>query len=547
MLLHLLAVCFIFVIFSFFNVFAERREFPDTRDGIFIFYDQLPGGLTQAQLKFVAEHYIGCQKIPLDVVNSIRNYNNDFIVINYRLAFGTYDAIPAYIVGNEWINDWDSVKIHDDWFVTDPQSSNPKNRIRQNDWNWFLMDISGEINGNTTNGWKEYWVRTVLGQLRETNCDGVFADSYGIPWNLDFTPDWLMPPDDTEWIRHMNIFGMYVRNQFAAQPEKFYFIANLGPWVTTRDTCDYGVFLDGVMIEFFASWGAWDLFEIEDWKLQMNRILDIERRGKAVICQPITEDEWAVGERMYNLANYLLIKGEKTFYNLVFSENFYERLVFFPEYLVDLGSYTDDLPLDIDAFYDDDLGLYTREYEKGRVLVNPTWDSIKVPLDKEYLVVDTDDLFDDPLIDIGEDGVFRDSLAFRKISDSLTVDYKGGVILLDPGSTGICESDRSDIEVKQFITANNFPDPFNMGTHFQFVLPAAEGKFKGSLQIFDIKGRMVRHIHMENLQQGLNRTEWDSRDMNGLQVPSGIYLYRILINHDQQSVFMGCGKMCLVR
>jgi hypothetical protein len=340
---------------------AQPRPFPNTRDGIFVFYDQPPYQLTPQQQEFLANNYVGCQKIMLDLVNDIRSYNDDFIVLNYRLAFGTYDTIPGYLSGNDWVNDWAVVDPHDDWFITDFASPNPGGRIRQMDWGWFLMDISGDVNGNTSDGWKEYWSETVLTQLRDTDCDGVFADSYGLPWNLDFTPEWLVPPADTAWIGHMETFGTHVQAELHGQPEHFYLVPNLGPWITTRDACDYGAFIDGAMIEMFASPGPWDLYEIDDWKLEMNRLLDLERRGKVVICQPITEDEWAVYERMYNLASYLLIKGQKTYYNLVFGENFWGRLVFFPECRVNMGSYLGDIPTDIDELYDASRGVYTRE------------------------------------------------------------------------------------------------------------------------------------------------------------------------------------------
>jgi len=108
-----------------------RRDFPNTKNGIFIFYDQLPFGLTAAQFQFAAQHYVGCQKITLDMVNGLRGFNNNFIVVNYRLAFGTYENIPSYLEGNDWINDWETVNPHTDWFITDPGSPNSGGRIRQ--------------------------------------------------------------------------------------------------------------------------------------------------------------------------------------------------------------------------------------------------------------------------------------------------------------------------------------------------------------------------------------------------------------------------------
>jgi hypothetical protein len=383
------------------------------------------------------------------------------------------------------------------------------------------MDISGEVNGNSTEGWKEYWLQTVLDQLRLTNCDGIFADSYGLPWNLDFTPDWLIPPNDVAWIHHMELFGNHVTVGLGEGDERFYFIPNLGPWITTRDTCDYGAFVDGVMVEMFASPGPWDLYEMEDWELQMNRLLDLERRDRVVICQPITEDEWAVGERMYNLANYLLIKGEKTYYNLVFGENFYDRLIFFPEYLIDLGSYNGGIPSDIAQLYDQSIGLFTREYANGRVFVNPTWDEIAFDLDDDYYTIDLEDLCDNPLVDIEEDGVFRDSLSFVPISGRVTIGYKGGLILLetlpaDPISIYVDSS-------RELFLVNSMPAPFSQFTSIAFEQQVCGPVGDLWVEISDVGGREVRSLMVPAPRHGLNHIIWDGRDDTGRPVASGSY------------------------
>jgi hypothetical protein len=43
---------------------AAARFFPDTRDRVMVFTDQLPGGMTDAQYQFAATHYVGSQKLP---------------------------------------------------------------------------------------------------------------------------------------------------------------------------------------------------------------------------------------------------------------------------------------------------------------------------------------------------------------------------------------------------------------------------------------------------------------------------------------------------
>jgi len=520
------------------SVQSQERQFPNTRHGIHIFYDQPPFNLTADQQDFLANNYVGCQKIPLDLVNDVREYNDDFMVLNYRLAFGTYDDIAAYLVGNDWINDWDTVNPHTDWFITDPGSPNPGGRIIQQDWGWYLMDISGEVNGNTTAGWKEYWSDTVIDQLRSTNCDGVFADSHCFPWNLDYTPSWLQPPDDVVWIHHMGVFGNHAFSTLHGEPEHFYYIPNVGPWITTRDTTDYGAFVDGVMVEMFASPGPWDLYDIYDWKLQMNRLLDLERRGKVVICQPITEDEWAGMERLYNLANYLLIKGEKTYYNLVFGENFWGRLIYLPEYTLELGSYEGGIPLDIDDLWSPTLGVYERYYENGRVLLNPTWDTIEVPLDCEYYAIDVADLINDPQIDIGEDGIFTDSVAFVPVSGSVTLEAKGGMILLE--SLGFDCRDFQLGEAARFIDA--FPVPSKGSTTISYSIPADYDNTR--IGIYDIRGSLVQTLQASG-SNGISELLWDGTNEIGRPVSSGAYVCR-LESPDLPEQYAVCSRLLIL-
>ncbi len=499
------------------------RSFPNTKNGIFIFYDQPPYTMTDPQIEFFARNYAGCQKIYGSLAAILHQRNPNFIVLNYRLAFGTYDTIPGYIVGDGFVNDWDSTSSHPDWFLTDPGSPNPGGRIRQQDWTWFVMDISGEINGNRTNGWKEYWARSVLNQLRSTGSDGVFADSYGIPWNLDYTPGWLQPPQDVAWIRHMNIFGNAVKQQLASAPEKFYFIPNIGPWITTRDTTSYGLYADGVMIEMFASPGPWDLYDIDDWRLEMNRILGLEAMGRIVICQPIVEDEWAASERMYNLANYLLIKGEKTFINIVFGENFFGRLIYMPEYRLPLGAYTGSLPANIDQLWDPARQVYVREYENGKVLVNPTWDSLLVPLDKEYYMVDIDALGANPRVEIGEDGLFNDSIPYMRTTRSIPVRAKSGIVLLNSIPTAIAGDPPAPARKGVAIDGIS-PHPITGGAEIRFSLPSGFDGAEARLFVTDLLGRRVAMKELGLQRRGWGHCAWDGRGSDGALLSAGAYL-----------------------
>jgi hypothetical protein len=522
---------------------AQARHFPDTRDGVFLFYDQLPFSLTPAQTAVAATRFAGCQKVPLSLVQALRSYNAGFIVLNYRLAFGTYDSIAAYLSGNDWVNDWDSTRTHADWFITDPASADPAKRVRQTDWRWFLMDISGAVNGNTTGGWKEYWARSVLQQLRATSSDGVFADSYCFPWNLDVTPGWLAPPADVAWIPHMETFGRYARQQFQSQPERFYLIPNVGPWITTRDTCDYGAFSDGVMVEFFASPGPFDLYDIGDWELEMNRTLDLVRRGKIILCQPITSDEWNIGERLYNLASYLLIKGDATFYNLVFGENFFSRLVWFPECAIPLGPYLETAPADISSLYDAASGCYLRRYAKGLVYVNPTWDGRSVTLDREYFTPDSAAMMANAAVDVAEDGSMPGPCPYRRVSGSVPIPAKGGLLLV----TDIADAAESQALPPASPAVEAYPQPCARTVTLRFFVPGSSAGTCGDVTVYSSLGRILYHETLASAVAGWNSVSLTAGQRGYPELPSGLYAVEIRIAPRGQSPLVLHSRISVLR
>jgi hypothetical protein len=67
----------------------------------------------------------------------------------------------------------------------------------------------------------------------------------------------------------------------------------------------------------------------------------------------------------------------------------------------------------------------------------------------------------------------------------------------------------------------NYPNPFNPRTWVQFENPAA-GRVR--LAIFDLKGRVVRHLLETDLPAGTHEVLWDGRSDEGRAVASGTYL-----------------------
>lgn len=85
----------------------------------------------------------------------------------------------------------------------------------------------------------------------------------------------------------------------------------------------------------------------------------------------------------------------------------------------------------------------------------------------------------------------------------------------------------------------NAPNPFNPNTTIAFSLPR-QGAV--TLQVFDVRGRLVRTLVDESRGAGEHRVVWDGTDDGGRAAASGVYLYRL--NADGQVLQ---NKMTLVK
>jgi len=77
----------------------------------------------------------------------------------------------------------------------------------------------------------------------------------------------------------------------------------------------------------------------------------------------------------------------------------------------------------------------------------------------------------------------------------------------------------------QFALSPNYPNPFNPVTRFTVSLPRAAAV---EVVVFDLLGRRVNTLLNEQRPGGSYTVEWDGRDLNGIQMPTGIYIVRML-------------------
>jgi hypothetical protein len=359
---------------------GRTRNFPDSAGTIRVFSDQLPDSMTDAQYNFAALHYVGCMKMRLSLTRALRVYNPNFIMLHYRLAHGA--GTQNIVIGDNWSSYWNDVNSHENWFIHMTRGNSSSGRVRNGEWDWDYTDPSGNIESAGSNGWKEYFVTATISEMRAGECDGTFGDSCGLTFSLAQEPDWLSGTNPlTTWCPHVNTFIQYVTNAYASQTERFYFIPNAGALVTSWDNVTNFGLADGAMVEGFSEWGDTPLMgELRDFQLQMNQVLALEQANKIVIMQtyPAVDDMRA---RMFAVGCYLLIKGHYSYISLVGDGNM--AVFWFPEYDVDLGTFTNEPPNDIESLRTSE-GAYRRDYSNGIVLVNPTAGTITVNLGSTY-------------------------------------------------------------------------------------------------------------------------------------------------------------------
>lgn len=97
--------------------------------------------------------------------------------------------------------------------------------------------------------------------------------------------------------------------------------------------------------------------------------------------------------------------------------------------------------------------------------------------------------------------------------------------------TSVKEPQISDKLPLDFVLEQNFPNPFNSTTVIKFTVPPPNygemGTVKVSLNIYNIKGELVRNVYSGYLKPGTHRFYWNGKGRYGKTSPSGIYIYAI--------------------
>ena len=113
-------------------------------------------------------------------------------------------------------------------------------------------------------------------------------------------------------------------------------------------------------------------------------------------------------------------------------------------------------------------------------------------------------------------------------------DYKiSSIIAANILSKAMNIEQRNGLLPETFELSQNFPNPFNPSTDIQFTV----GKDAlVSLNIYDIQGRLVSSLVDNSFySSGSYKITWDGNNQHGTQVPSGMYMYKLVSEHQTVS------------
>jgi len=119
--------------------------------------------------------------------------------------------------------------------------------------------------------------------------------------------------------------------------------------------------------------------------------------------------------------------------------------------------------------------------------------------------------------------VYRNARYYYWLEDrSLSGESKyHGPLMVSTSAEGENELPGVPVETKLF---SAFPNPFNPATNLRYSVREA-GEVQ--LEIYNVKGQLVRNFKTNHNQPGYYQVKWDGRDTNGHPAATGVYFYRM--------------------
>lgn len=114
------------------------------------------------------------------------------------------------------------------------------------------------------------------------------------------------------------------------------------------------------------------------------------------------------------------------------------------------------------------------------------------------------------------------------------------------GHVDFIVADGQVVEVQELM---NYPNPFRDQTHFVFEHNHPDVNLQAEINIYNTAGVFVRKLTQDFITTGSRSNEitWDGTDNNGAKLPSGVYIYRMMISTENGIETTAYQKLVIVR
>ena len=381
---------------------------------------------SEKYLDFISNHYKYVMTSKLNVISELRERNQDIKIIYYTNPVFTQPT-KSY---------------PEEYYAHSESSTNYNKRILQTKLGMYLMDINSEA-------WRNEVATDAKNAVDMYGFYSVMADDCGS--GMEDRVDFL--PDDYEgknkWVGDIKNTLSVIKNGLGDTVLIFNGIYG----DINYPNRDYLEVADGGVREGFVfNLGAGEFLPEESWKVLLNWIIEDTQTDYHTANAKLKKKTWPVSEtfttdeRMFAFTSYLLVKSDRVIYSpedwgLVTGRN-RTLAQYYPEMDIELGE-----PLQtaskVGDYFNLTSGLYEREFEKGKVFINPSTTQVTNDLDKNYLLV-----VPEGGGIITDEGDFGGTLSYQNVSQ-ITVPAESGMILLNVTSlcgNGICEREPGETQ-----------------------------------------------------------------------------------------------------
>ena len=130
--------------------------------------------------------------------------------------------------------------------------------------------------------------------------------------------------------------------------------------------------------------------------------------------------------------------------------------------------------------------------------------------------------WDEVTVDLSE---YSGSVRFRFVFGSDGYVTEEGWYIDDFRIVSTSSNDNDVIQPVKFELSQNYPNPFNPETNISFYVEKSTDKT--SLEIYNLKGQLVKTLVNEHLAPGKHQIVWKGKDKFGKSISSGVYFYKL--------------------